>query len=76
MLMQICRAIREKRAAAKAQGRRQGSDSEDVSEPDVSGDEAAGRGNADAFFQHDDDPFNDPFFQVGAPDPRRSSGAT
>ena len=26
-----------------------------------------GAGNADPFFQHDEDPFSDPFFQVGSP---------
>ena len=37
-----------------------------MSEPEVSAGEEAADGDADAFFQHDDDPFNDPFFQVGA----------
>lgn len=52
---------REKRAAAKAQGRRHNSDSEDISDPEVSDGDAQ---RDDPFFQHDDDPFNDPFFQV------------
>ena len=62
----ISQCHREKRAAAKAQGRRHDSGSEDISEPEVSDGEAdngPGAG-ADPFFQHEDDPFNDPFFQV------------
>lgn len=54
------RRRREKRAAAKAQGRRHNSDSEDISDPEVSD---GGAERDDPFFQHHDDPFNDPFFQ-------------
>ncbi len=57
------RAYREKRAAAKAQGRQHDSDSENISEPEVSDGEEGGNGG-DPFFQHDNDPFNDPFFKV------------
>lgn len=57
------RACREKRAAAKAQGRQHDSDNENISEPEVSDGEEGGNGG-DPFFQHDNDPFNDPFFKV------------
>ncbi len=56
-------SFREKKAAARAQGRRHHSDSEDISDPEVSDGEPDGAAG-DPFFQHDDDPFNDPFFQV------------
>lgn len=57
---------REKRAAAKAKGRKNASsDEEYISEPDApSGSEDGDGGARDPFFQHDDDPFSDPFFQV------------
>ena len=57
---------REKRAAAKAKGRKNASsDEEYISEPDApSGSEEGDGGSRDPFFQHDDDPFSDPFFQV------------
>ena len=55
---------REKKLAAKAQGRRHAS-SEDESE-DEAGEEAEATSNReqDPFFQHEDNPFDDPFFRV------------
>lgn len=57
---------REKRAAANAKGRKNASsDEEYISEPEgPSGSEDEADGAKDPFFQHEDDPFNDPFFQV------------
>ena len=51
--------------AAKAQGRRHASSDEDDSE-DEAGEEGDGgsEGGQDPFFQHEDNPFDDPFFRV------------
>ena len=71
---------REKRAEAKRQGRRPASDSDsdydDLPEPKAGkagkaggtgGEEALPAGVADdPFFQHEEDPFGDAFFKVGA----------
>ena len=57
---------RERRAAAKAKGRRDvdsESDSDGDPEAASASDEDAAAG--DAFFQHDGDPFDDPFFKAG-----------
>ncbi len=55
---------REKKLAAKAQGRRHAS-SEDESEDEAGEETEAGSdGEQDPFFQHEDNPFDDPFFRV------------
>ena len=56
---------REKKLAAKAQGRRHVSSDEDESE-DEAGEEAdaGSAGEQDPFFQHEENPFDDPFFRV------------
>ncbi len=55
---------REKKLAAKAQGRRHAS-SEDESEDEAGQEAEAGSdGEQDPFFQHEDNPFDDPFFRV------------
>ena len=55
---------REKKLAAKAQGRRHAS-SEDESEDEAGEEAEAGSdGEQDPFFQHEDNPFDDPFFRV------------
>ena len=58
-------AGREKKLAAKAQGRRHASSEDDDSE-DGAGDEGGSEANGeqDPFFQHEDNPFEDPFFKV------------
>ena len=56
---------REKKLAAKAQGRRHASSEEDESEEEAAEeDEGASAGEEDPFFQHEDNPFDDPFFRV------------
>ena len=56
---------REKKLAAKAQGRRHASSDEDESEDEAAEDDAgASAGEEDPFFQHEDNPFDDPFFRV------------
>lgn len=56
---------REKKLAAKAQGRRHASSDEDESEEEAAEeDEGASAGEEDPFFQHEDNPFDDPFFRV------------
>ena len=57
---------REKKLAAKAQGRRHASSDEDDSEDEAAteGGEGGGDGEQDPFFQHEDNPFDDPFFRV------------
>lgn len=61
-----CGALcREKKLAAKAQGRRHASSDEDESEDEAAQeDEGASAGEEDPFFQHEDNPFDDPFFRV------------
>ena len=55
---------REKKLAAKAQGRRHAS-SDDESEDEAGEEaEAGSAGEQDPFFQHEDNPFDDPFFRV------------
>ena len=53
---------REKKLAAKAQGRRHASSEEDESEDE--GASQVAEGEQDPFFQHEDNPFDDPFFKV------------
>ncbi len=56
---------REKKLAAKAQGRRHASSDEDESEDEAGEEaEAGSAGDQDPFFQHEDNPFDDPFFRV------------
>lgn len=55
---------REKKLAAKAQGRRHAS-SDDESEDEAGEEAEAGSPREqDPFFQHEDNPFDDPFFRV------------
>ena len=62
-LLNCC--YREKKLAAKAQGRRHASSDEDESEVEAAEeDEGASAGEEDPFFQHEDNPFDDPFFRV------------
>ena len=59
------RFCREKKLAAKAQGRRHASSDEDESEEEAAEEgEGASAGEEDPFFQHEDNPFDDPFFRV------------
>lgn len=61
----VCLLVcREKKLAAKAQGRRGGSSDEDESHAAEEGSEAGSGAEQDPFFQHEDDPFSDPFFKV------------
>ena len=55
---------REKKAAAKAQGRQGGSSDEDDSDGADDESEQGSGEEQDPFFQHEDDPFSDPFFKV------------
>lgn len=56
---------REKKLAAKAQGRRHASSDEDDSEDEAGAEAGEGsEGEQDPFFQHEDNPFDDPFFRV------------
>jgi hypothetical protein len=56
---------REKKLAAKAQGRRHASSDGDESEDEAGEEAEAGSdGEQDPFFQHEDNPFDDPFFRV------------
>lgn len=56
---------REKKLAAKAQGRRHASSDEDESEEEAAESDGGGSaGEQDPFFQHEDNPFDDPFFRV------------
>ena len=59
---------RERKLAAKAQGRRHVSSDEDESEDEAAreGGEGGDGGEQDPFFQHEDNPFDDPFFRVRA----------
>lgn len=57
-------ACREKKLAAKAQGRRGGSSDEDESDAAGEGSQGGRGDEQDPFFQHEDDPFSDPFFKV------------
>ena len=56
---------REKREAARAMGRRDASDSDDISDPEASPRGAgAEQDGHDPFFQHDDNVFDDPWFSA------------
>lgn len=63
MMLVVC--DREKKMAAKKKGRHYNS-SDDDGDGDISDDEVPADAKDDAFFQHDDATFDDPFFQVGS----------
>lgn len=60
--MVVCR---EKKLAAKAQGRRHASSDDEESEADA-GSQEGEAGDQDPFFQREDNPFDDPFFKVNS----------
>ena len=60
----ILQLHREKKLAAKAQGRQGRSSDEGESDGVEEGSEQGSGDDQDPFFQHEDNPFSDPFFKV------------